>query len=359
MASVPPDAAAAVAASSSSSSADRFWTRTTSPLAATTTTTTTGTIPFQSPAAFRGGPLRILRVSQLDADLLDSELSAMIKDQLLDAVSLFKINLKQSYDPEITAVLQWLMNYFSLYAMGATYGLDLQNLRYRDESRHSGDMELSALDAPLRLWQKVTHAVLHIGGRWGLIRLKKLASQNGWSERPSDDWRNRIWRLVHRAEQVYQALSFANFMVFLFDGRYRSLLDRILRMRLVYKRRELSRQISYEYMNRQLVWNAFTEFLMFLIPVINLPRLRRSLQRVFSVGRSSDLANLPANVCAICVSENREPAVVKIPYATNCGHVYCYYCIRSNVLADSSYACLRCGETVHSMRDNRLMKESL
>ena len=42
-------------------------------------------------------------------------------------------------------------------------------------------------------------------------------------------------------------------MLFLRRGRYRSLLERGLRARLVYKEPNLSRVISFEYLNRQLV----------------------------------------------------------------------------------------------------------
>ena len=40
--------------------------------------------------------------------------------------------------------------------------------------------------------------------------------------------------------------------------RYRSLADRTLRMRLVPAQRLTQRDVSYEFMNRQMVWHAFT-----------------------------------------------------------------------------------------------------
>ncbi|KAI8806781.1 hypothetical protein BJ742DRAFT_351537 [Cladochytrium replicatum] len=47
-------------------------------------------------------------------------------------------------------------------------------------------------------------------------------------------------------------------------------------MRLAYARRETTRPVSYDFMNRQLVWNAFTEFLLFLVPLVNLNRIQSS-----------------------------------------------------------------------------------
>ena len=40
--------------------------------------------------------------------------------------------------------------------------------------------------------------------------------------------------------------------------RYRTLADRLLGIRLVYAQRTVHRNVSFEYLNRQLVWHAFT-----------------------------------------------------------------------------------------------------
>ncbi len=48
----------------------------------------------RSLASFPSSPLRIMRVSQLDADLLDFELFDMLKEQLWLSFSLFKVNIR-------------------------------------------------------------------------------------------------------------------------------------------------------------------------------------------------------------------------------------------------------------------------
>lgn len=40
--------------------------------------------------------------------------------------------------------------------------------------------------------------------------------------------------------------------------RYRTLVDRILGMRLIYAQRSITPNVSFEFLNRQLVWEAFT-----------------------------------------------------------------------------------------------------
>jgi hypothetical protein len=44
----------------------------------------------------------------------------------------------------------------------------------------------------------------------------------------------------------------------LIRNRYRTLIDRLLRLKLVPAQRLMKRQVSYEFMNRQMVWHAFT-----------------------------------------------------------------------------------------------------
>ena len=85
---------------------------------------------------------------------------------------------------------------------------------------------------------------------------------------------SRVWRAqkgtvetdderIHRrsigfVENAYSTASLVNLMLFLRNGQYRSLLERILRARLVYKEPNMSRVISFEYLNRQLVWQELS-----------------------------------------------------------------------------------------------------
>lgn len=48
----------------------------------------------RSMAALKSSPLRVMRVSQLDSDLLDIELFGMLKEQLWSAFSLFNVSIR-------------------------------------------------------------------------------------------------------------------------------------------------------------------------------------------------------------------------------------------------------------------------
>ncbi len=67
-----------------------------------------------------------------------------------------------------------------------------------------------------------------------------------------------LWTIMNKLEVGYKLFSILNFLAFLFDGKYVSLVNRILGMRLFYRSSSARRHVSFEYMNRQLVWHGFT-----------------------------------------------------------------------------------------------------
>lgn len=61
-----------------------------------------------------------------------------------------------------------------------------------------------------------------------------------------------------RLENAARAWELVGWGWFLWDGQYPSLLMRLLKVRAVPKSERVTRLVSYEFMNRQLVWSAFT-----------------------------------------------------------------------------------------------------
>lgn len=188
------------------------------------------------------------------------------------------------------------------------------------------------------------------------------------------------------ASTAHDITAFASFLVFLVNGRYRTLLARILRLRLAPSSSHVSREVSFEYLNRQLVWHAFTEFLLFLLPLVGISRWKRWLSRAWRKTKAlakndtgdedeqtlkGELAFLPERTCAICyqdqnptsTSENEIIAIsgtsggiigsaqtdVTNPYETiPCGCLYCFVCVARRLEAEEGegWTCLRCGELV-------------
>ncbi|KAF9360715.1 peroxisome assembly protein (Peroxin-2) [Mortierella sp. NVP85] len=301
-----------------------------------------------------------MKVSQLDAELLDDELFETMKEQLWSAFSLFKPTFKEKFKPELVLALNLIMYKFSVYDMGATYGSQLQNLTYRNERKHSGGLQSTATDAPLTQTQKVAYGAITIGGQYVLERLNRIISAQGWSELPEENIKKKVWNALQKAGSAFRILSLVNFLAFLYAGKYRTVLERVLSMRLVYANRNSNRQASFEFLNRQMVWHAFTEFLMFLMPLINISKIKRNAKRIFlpaALMSTNELSELPPHICAICHENNTATTtpgvvtstVIHNPYTTNCGHIYCYYCIKTKMMIDDEWCCLRCGNKVEAI----------
>ncbi|RDX55685.1 peroxisomal biogenesis factor 2 [Lentinus brumalis] len=332
---------------------------------------------------------RITRVGKVDAELLDTELVQLLKEPLTRALSLVNSAFKAKHDPELTLLIHLVLYKFSVWDQGASYGAKLQGLKYAPSGGSLNALGLARSTLAL-------HSILTIFVPYFHNRLRAHALSNAWPDAPSSDRRRKAWEFLTRLESLHGLAALINFTVFLWNGRYRTLADRLLRLRLISARRHFQREVSYEFMNRQMVWHAFTEFLLFLLPLINTRALRRQLMSLTSrmtlaailpsplrnaVGLSDTTLSdkttrrgkywaLPADQCAICAdnaSTNMnfsDPAnalsslgvvspyttagssnaadpddpdyvpqfPIHTPYGTSCGHVYCYYCLTERMM---------------------------
>ena len=311
---------------------------------------------------------------------------------------MLKSHLRDDWSSEILLALRAVLFKLSIWDHNASYGATLQGLRYTD-ARNSGPL----LKDPSRL-QKSIYGLVTVIGRYGWDKWEDwLVEKEGGYEEVQIYFDRTLWshvnapqpsstvrlfsRISSLASTSHSIAAFISFLVFLVNGRYRTLLDRILRLRLAPPTSQVSRQVSFEYLNRQLVWHAFTEFLLFLLPLVGISRWRRWIARAWRKTKSllkagvdvqeeaeikqGELAFLPERTCAICyqdqnltsTSENEILAVtgasggvvgsaqtdITNPYETiPCGCIYCFVCIatRLEVEEGDGWVCLRCGELV-------------
>lgn len=83
--------------------------------------------------------------------------------------------------------------------------------------------------------------------------------------------------------------------------RYRNIVDRLVGMRLVYDSPLMVRNVSFAFMNQELVWNGFAELVLFLFPLINFDKIRRTLLKIFLPKSQIDTELLlPNEACGIC-----------------------------------------------------------
>lgn len=101
---------------------------------------------------------------------------------------------------------------------------------------------------------------------------------------------------------------------------------------------------------------------MFLMPLINVSKLKRNVKRMLlpaALMSGNEFSALPAHICAICHENNTAASattpgnatstVIHNPYITDCGHIYCYYCVKTKMMIDDEWCCLRCGKKVDAI----------
>jgi len=336
------------------------------------------------------------RVGQVDADLLDESLLDLLKKQAGDGLKLFGAHLKDDWDAEITAALRTILWKLSIWDHGASYGASLQGLKYVSARGKLGSSEVQK-DATKP--QRVVYGLVTIGGRYCWTKWEDyLSSIESGYEEPSPLMRH-LSRLSSTLDTTHGIAAFVSYLAFLYNGKYRTLTDRLLSLRLVPASNQTSREVSFEFLNRELVWHAFTEFLLFLLPLVGISRWRRWIGRAwkkiqaaykrvqtgsFANGGDDDdvpkgeLGFLPERTCAICYQEqnptgaqseqdiiSRSAAAansgiagsattdITNPYqAEPCSCIYCFVCLAQRIDAEQGegWICLRCGETVKSCR---------
>lgn len=325
----------------------------------------------------REGTRPAFRVGQVDAELLDEELLELLKGQVSEALKYFGTHLQDDWSAEIMLALRAVLFKLTIWDHDATYGAALQNLKFTDARKKGPD-----LVSPSK-WQKALYGVFTVGGKYAWTRWEKWLVDSDISyDEPSPTLR-RLSRLSDAITTVHSTAAFASFLVFLVNGRYRTLLDRILRLRLAPPTSQVSREVSFEYLNRQLVWHAFTEFLLFVLPLVGISRWRRWLARVWKKTKSvvqsgggeedtknGEFAFLPERTCAICYQDQNPTSMseaeviaasgasgimgsaqtdITNPYETiPCGCIYCFVCLAGRLEAEEGegWTCLRCGEEV-------------
>jgi len=266
----------------------------------------------------------VLRVSQLDAMELDEEILGMLWTQLSNCTRHFTTNVLYAIKPEVTALLRVLLWKYSVFSTGATFGQRMLGLTYAENYNSS---------LPLSRARRILLLVLAVLVEWGRERWGALLP---WL---SPDKGAILCKCMSYPEMLLKLATLINFLSFLLHGRYPTLLQRLLNLGMSHTRKQISQSPEYGYMNREILWHGFAEFIFAVLPLVNTSRLKRwSHNIVRKCG--IQLSRPVSNSCPVC---NQVPCM---PHQSECGHVYCYYCLRASLLADEMFQCGVCSEPV-------------
>ncbi|KAE8599054.1 hypothetical protein XENTR_v10017040 [Xenopus tropicalis] len=279
----------------------------------------------------------VLRISQLDAIELNKALEQLIWSQFNSCFQGFKPGLLTRFEPEIKAFLCLFLWRYTIYTKNATVGQAILNMQYKN------DLEATKNYRPLNKQQKVWFALFMVGGKWLEERSFDL-----FSNHPFGASFQRTKYFLNAISGLLKFGALLNFLIFLQQGKFATLTERLLGIRSVFSRPQDVRQVGFEYMNREILWHGFAEFLIFLLPLINTQKLKSKLFSWCKPAKGHSLSDPSlAVICKECCLCGEWPAM---PHTIGCSHVFCYYCIKSNYMADMYFTCPKCSSQVHNLQ---------
>lgn len=279
---------------------------------------------------------KVLRVTQLDVIDLDEELSRTFESEVFNILqSLPSYASLMKIKPEIKVFVRVVIWWLSIRRCGYTFGQEMMGLHYSRDTDASKSNSL----ATKHLLLSVTLL------RWIDDRYEEIFQLLPLSESLNIEWIRTVLLSVFRVAQCI------NMCLFMLQGVYPSLKERLLRLKMVPVKRQTLRQPSYEFMNREIIWYGFSELLFFVLPMINFFAVCNYFRKLLtSLGVYNTVASVQkVSVRYECSRCKSEPPVIP-QAADDCNHIYCYYCISANLMADKEYPCDICGHVIHGFK---------
>ena len=292
-----------------------------------------------------GLPLRVHRSSQTDALQLDEELLGLFKDTLNKCLGTFHDEFLRVYYKELLVVLRSVIFCLTVGIGKPTPGMALLNVTYRNEYKSSKFRN----DGPGL--NKLQRTLLYVGDivapyMWSRLARYLSRAMDG-RENPGETLSNaslrrisseKMWQIARRIESGWMTLELVNAVAYLRHGTYRRLLERLVGARVVYSHLGASRHISFDYLNRQLIWSEISEFILFLLPLVNVGAVRKFLYTYLQMNKA--LGGIQSDAkCGICGTLKDSPIRCQV---LPCKHIFCYYCIVGRMDQRNDRRCCVC-----------------
>lgn len=288
---------------------------------------------------------KVPRVTQLDALTTQADLRSLLTESLARVFAVAPLSsIPYTYQEELHLALDLVLFRYSTYRLGASVGDRLHNLVVRDEltARAYGKEHVSHL-VPLFCPSRhllILYGILDLLVPYILKKLQRRAFEENWAADEESSWRSRFAKSLHYILIAWSTMSLLNTIHFLTTGQYRTLVERLLGLHMVNGSQQVMRLTNLMYLNQIITSQAFQS----LIEVFQLGNFIKKITRTaYAFGTHHEAA--PENRCCACYE------LPTISQRSSCGHLYCYYCIRSRLLqyeAEGSFPCLRCGKRVVS-----------
>ncbi|KAJ6642970.1 Peroxisome biogenesis factor 2, partial [Pseudolycoriella hygida] len=267
---------------------------------------------------FIDGCIRQKIFFKLDSLQLDNDIARIIRDQLTKSLHNLSPGQFTNYQLELDLFLRSAIWYYSIGCSISTFGQQLLFICY-DENQ-------------LTKSKLLLHYIVNVLFKY----VKDYANYRYANSRNLQTC--TVW--------IDNALTFCtllNFFRFLKTGKKPSLADYILGLDNISMYGNKRRDVGYTHMTRELIWGGFMELLGFTIPLINYHAVKRKLRNLASFSRKNlsvqSEQNPPLTVITKCAFCKERPT---LPHHMGCSHIFCYYCLQGNLIADDKFQCPIC-----------------
>ena len=259
------------------------------------------------------------RVTHLDCLRLDDEVHRHFTTKLLSFLQNFHPSVS-SWRPEVEMILKLFLWRHSVGASNQTIGQRLLSCHYSNP-----DKSVSST-YKLRL-----HAASSAFFAWLHARLDDL-SFPGLSK--------SYVRIILACSKIVQTI---NAFVFLSEGRFASLSERFCGLTMRSSIGRTWNSVPSAFLLRELLWNGFSEFLVFLWPFI---RRSRWLAKARYLAAADDESATFVDDESTCLFCRQSPKIH--PHAF-CAHSFCYFCVANSFVDTQFFICPCCGAELTSM----------
>ncbi len=283
----------------------------------------------------------VLRVTQLDTVELNETIQLSIKQSIHeDFFKYIQYNFVHKYHIEIYSALKFILWYHTYAKSGQTVAQSILNWSYASNNK-------------LVLIKKIAHCLIYCLDEWFeekfIHLIKKIYHYIKSKNENSSQINEQMFEKILNYSNIFiKFMSLCNYIVFLFNGKYLTIWERLLNLRPVYKNQRYLNTINSDASIREEMWYSCFTLFKLTNSLFNLNKLKKSF---FKTNQSSILINNNNNKedeCLICNS--KEPTLAHIDAANKCKHVFCYVCIQKEILDNNNqYNCNICSTIIKNI----------
>lgn len=281
----------------------------------------------------------IPRVKQFDALFLDTELFKILSASLSQIFAIYKPEVILSYKPEWQAVLQGILFCFTILQNKPSVGSQLLGLHYVNADSMSRENSSGVVPAELSVKQRALYGLFNVIGSWVWTRMRDYIAAQDWST-SEVTWKKRAAQITSKLQSIWQFATLVNFVMFLRQGQYRTLVERFLRMRLAYQSAASPSPLNFDMHNQDVIWDSLSRLAPLLLAIFPWAAIssassyvwrrltsRPTTQKETSITSESPTDTIKRQLRAGCPLCKASPP--NMPYQASCGHCFCYVCLHS------------------------------